>query len=167
AKGRGRDCFLTPAGEELRPLIVHLGRWGQRWSRKPFRAYDLDVTVLMWDIHRRIRVSQLPPRRTVVRFEFRGMPKGSTATRTWWLVLQRADVDLCMKDPGFEVDLYVDADLGALTAVWLGDLQLAEATRSGQLIIDGPRALAQSFPNWLALSSFANVERPAPAATAR
>ena len=41
-KGRGREYFLTPAGEELRPLIDTLGEWGQRWARRQVSADDLD-----------------------------------------------------------------------------------------------------------------------------
>jgi DNA-binding HxlR family transcriptional regulator len=31
ADGRSHEYRLTPAAEELRPLIVQLGTWGQRW----------------------------------------------------------------------------------------------------------------------------------------
>lgn len=166
AKGRGREYFLTHAGEELRPIILHLGRWGQRWAKKPFRAYDLDVTLLMWDMQRRIRTSRLPRRQVVVRFDYRGVSPAETATRTWWLLLKRPDVDLCLKDPGFDVDLFVEADLAAMTRVWTGNIRLTQALRAGLITLDGPRPLVQAFPEWLALSPFAGVERP-PAAKPR
>src|SRR4029453_18777743 len=40
--GRGREYFLTPAGEELRPVIERLGEWGQRWARGRISAPALD-----------------------------------------------------------------------------------------------------------------------------
>jgi hypothetical protein len=87
--------------------------------------------------------------------------------RTWWLVLQRREVDLCLKDPGFLVDVVVSADLRTLTRVWMGDLRLAETVRAGLIRLDGPPPLVRAFPAWLTLSSFAGVERAGTAVAAR
>jgi DNA-binding HxlR family transcriptional regulator len=163
-KGRGREYFLTPAGEELRPLIEGLGEWGQRWARSQINADDLDPGLLMWDIHRRLNVERLPARRVVVLFDFRGVPKAWRTVRSFWLILQRSQIDLCLKDPGFAVDLVVDADLAALTKVWMGDVRLVDAMRSRLFRLEGPTVLVRAFPAWLALSGFAGVERPRAAA---
>lgn len=160
AKGRGQEYFLTEAGEELRPLIEGLGRWGQRWARSQIHADDLDPGLVMWDIHRRVTIERLPAQRVVVLFDFRDVPKAWRMTRSFWLILQRPDVDLCLKDPGFEVDLVVDADLAALTKVWMGDARLVDAMRSGLVRLEGPRVLVRAFPGWLGLSEFAGVDRP-------
>lgn len=161
ARGRGREYQLTPAGEEVRSLIMGLGEWGQRWARRQIAADDLDAELLAWDVHRRLNVDRLPARRVVVRFDLRGVPRHQPGRKTWWLVLSRPEVDLCLKDPGFEVDLTVDADLMALTRVWMGDVPLQDALRGGLIRPDGPRALVQAFPTWFGLSLFAGVERPA------
>ena len=159
-KGRGREYFLTPAGEELRPLIDGLGEWGQRWARSQLSAGDLDPGLLMWDIRRRVNINRLPDRRVVVQFDFRAVPKTVRSAPTYWLILEPEDVDLCLKDPGYEIDLVVDADLVALTKAWMGDVRLADAMRSGLVRVEGPTALVRAFPGWLALSGFADVERP-------
>jgi DNA-binding HxlR family transcriptional regulator len=160
ARGRGREYRLTPAGEEARPLIMGLGEWGQRWARRQIGPDDLDAELLAWDMHRRLNVDRLPARRVVVRFDLRGVPRRQPGRKTWWLVLTRPEVDLCLKDPGHEVDLTVDADLGALTRVWMGDMRLQDALRGGLIRPDGPRPLVQAFPSWFGLSLFAGVERP-------
>ena len=160
SRGRGREYSLTPAGQELRPLIERFGEWGQRWARSQFGREDLDPGLLMWDIHRRVNVHRLPERRVVVRFDLRGMPWASRSQTTWWLILQRPEVDLCLKEPGFEVDLVIHADLAALTRVWMGDVRFADMMRHGLIRFDGPRILVRAFPTWLALSSFAAVPRP-------
>ena len=159
-KGRGRDYFLTPAGEELRPVIERLGEWGQRWARSRIGSDDLDPGLLMWDIRRRMNTDRLPDRRVVVRFDFRAAPKTFRRPATFWLVLEPGEVDVCLKDPGFETDLVVDADLLALTKAWMGDVRLADVMRSGLVTVEGPTALVRAFPGWLALSEFADVERP-------
>jgi DNA-binding HxlR family transcriptional regulator len=161
ARGRGREYRLTPAGEEARALIVGLGEWGQRWARRQIGPDDLDAELLAWDMHRRLNVDRLPARRVVVRFDLRGVPRHQPGRNTWWLVLNRPEVDLCLKDPGFEVDLTVDADLAALTRVWMGDMRLQDALRGALIRPDGPRELVQAFPTWFGLSLFAGVARPA------
>lgn len=163
ARGRGREYHLTPAGEEFKQVIVGLGEWGQRWARGRIDAADLDAGLLMWDIHRRINVDRLPRERVVVRFDFRGgPPKATRAKGTWWLVLKRPEVEVCLQDPGFGADLYVRADIVALTRAWMGDVPLGEALRSGAITLEGPHDLARAFPGWLALSTLAGVPRPTP-----
>lgn len=166
-RGRGREYALTPAGQELRPVIERFGEWGQRWVRSQLGREDLDPGLLMWDIHRRINVDRLPERRVVVRFDFRGVPRALRCPTTWWLILQRPEVDLCLKEPGFEVDLVVHADVAALTRVWMGDVRLADVMRQGLIRLDGLPTFARAFPTWLALSSFAAVPRPRPAPEVR
>jgi DNA-binding HxlR family transcriptional regulator len=161
ARGRGREYQLTAAGEELRSVIMELGEWGQRWARRRFAPEDLDAELLAWDIHRRLNVDRLPAKRVVIRFDLRRVPRHQARRSTWWLVLTRPDVDVCLKDPGFEVDLVVDADLVALTRVWMGDMPLQDALRQGLIRTEGPRELVQAFPIWFGLSLFAGVERPA------
>ncbi len=160
ARGRGREYRLTAAGEEIQSVISGLGEWGQRWARRRIDPADLDGELLAWDIHRRLNVDRLPARRVVVRFDLRGVPRHQPGRKTWWLVLTRPDVDLCLKDPGYDVDLTVDADLAALTRVWMGDMPLGDALRAGLIRLDGSRDLVRAFPDWLGLSTFAGVERP-------
>lgn len=159
AVGRGREYHLTRAGEELRPVIEGLGVWGQRWAMDHLQPGDLDPALLGWDVHRRIVTERLPPQRVVVRFDFRAVPRRWHARRTLWLVLQRSGVDVCLKDPGFEVDVVVDADLPAFTRVWMGEVPMGDALRSGAVTLDGPRALVRALPSWLGLSLFAGVSR--------
>ena len=160
-RGRGRDYRLTKAGQEFREVVERLGEWGQRHAAHQFARDNLDPALLMWSMHRRIDVSHLPAPRVVVRFDLRGVPSRCLQIRTSWLVLQRSGVDVCMKDPGFEVDLNVHADVGALARVWAGHLVWAQAVRSGSIKLEGPRTLVQAFPGWLQLSHFARVLQPA------
>jgi DNA-binding HxlR family transcriptional regulator len=157
---RGREYHLTPAGQEFWDVIEGLGTWGQRWIHGRVDAENLDASLLMWDIHRRLAADRLPDERVVVRFDFRGLPAHCRGQRTFWLVLDRPEIDLCLRDPGFAVDLVVGADLAALTKVWLGDIRLTDALRARSVTLEGPRRWREAFPSWLLLSRFAPVERP-------
>jgi len=158
ARGRGYSYRLTPAGQEFRAVIEELGAWGQRWTARVERD-NLDAGFLMWNIRRRIALDRLPAKRVVVRFKFSGVPAARPGYRMFWLLLQRTQVDLCVEEPGFEVDLYVDADLASMVKVWLGDITFEMAKRSGALQLTGPLELRRAFPSWLMLSHFAAVPR--------
>lgn len=158
----GGDYTLTEAGQELGEVVVHLGTWGARWSA-PARRDRLDARLLTWDMRRRIALDRLPEKRVVVRFDFRGVPAGHKAPKTYWLMLERPDVDLCIIEPGFEVDVFVDADLAAFTRVWLGELPIRQAIREGDIKLTGDRQGVRDFPSWLLLSTLAAVPRVAEA----
>jgi DNA-binding HxlR family transcriptional regulator len=151
---------LTPAGEELGEIVVQLGRWGQRWT-VPVRRDTIDPRVLMWDIRRRIALNRLPERRVVVRFDVRGVPAAQKGPRAFWLLLERTGADLCITDPGFEVELFVDADAATLARVWLGELPIRQAIREAGIRLSGTRDAVREFPSWLLLSVLAGVPRPA------
>jgi DNA-binding HxlR family transcriptional regulator len=161
ARGRGREYRPTRAAEELREVLERLGEWGQRWGTAQFDPENLDLALLMWNVRRRIDLPRLPNRRIVVCFVFRAFPPRCRGFRTCWLILEPKGTDLCLKDPGFDVDLVVTADAAAIARVWTGAITFAQAVRSGGLEVEGPRDLVRAFPTWLLLSHFAHVERPA------
>ena len=160
ARGKGVRYELTEAGREFRSVLEPLGVWGQRWGQRAERR-NLDPEFLMWNMRRRIAREALPPRRTVVQLTFRAIPAEHRGFSVFWLVMTSADVDLCVKDPGFEVDLYVDARIDAMVHVWLGDTTWRAAVRDGAVKITGPRELVKAFPSWLLRSHFADVPRVA------
>ena len=154
----GGDYTLTEAGQELGEVVVHLGTWGARWTA-PARRDRLDAKLLTWDMRRRIALDKLPEQRVVVRLDFRGVPASHKSPKTYWLLLERPDVDLCIIEPGFEVDVFVDADLAAFTRVWLGDVPIRQAIREGGIKLTGDRQGVRDFPSWLLLSTLAAVPR--------
>lgn len=146
---------LTPAGQELYPIVEAIGIWGTRWAAD-LGDQDLDPQVLLWDVHYNIDHAVLPPGRTVVHFVF---PEADRDQDRWWLVLTADEADVCDADPGHEVDVTVTADLRAFTAVWMGDRAWVETLREGSIAIEGPPPLRRAFPTWLKLSMFADVPR--------
>lgn len=153
---KGFEYRLTPMGKELEPVVEQVAIWGQRWARGQMADEELDVELLMWDIHRNIRTGSLPDGETVLSFTFKDLPKYNR----WWLVVSGDDVDLCTDDPGKDVDLYIASDVRALVEVWLGDRDLKAALRSKKILVTGSRHLVRSMTDWFILSSYAEV-RPA------
>lgn len=154
------DYVLTGAGKELRQVLESLGAWGVRWAFRDPRADELDPALLLWKVHQRIDRVSLPPRRTVVEFDFTGRNG-----RRLWLVLEPQDVSVCLKPPGFAPDLVVRADLGLFARVWLGAVDYAAAVRSGGIVVEGPPPLVRALPSWLLWSPMAKFVRAGPART--
>ena len=162
AGSRAQEYQLTEAGAEFKPVIAGLGAWGQRWTTRVDPDH-LDAEVLMWNIRRRLDPQRLPSTRTVVQFAFRALPPGYRRARVFWLIIDGGAGELCLQDPGVDVDLLVQADLGDFVKVWLGDLSMSDALRRRSIQLSGARRMVQQFPTWLLLSHFAKVPRPAPA----
>jgi len=155
--GNRTSYALTAAGQELGPIVDALGTWGMRWVPE-LGDEDLDPHLLMWDIHRNIDLDAVSNGRTVLRFSFPTLP---TSAKDWWVVVDPDGVGLCDFDPGFPVAVTVEADLRTLTKVWRGDLAWRAAVKSGGLTLHGPAELRRAVPEWLKLSPFADVPRPA------
>lgn len=146
---------LTKAGEELQPLIFQMGRWGQRWVRSDMSKKDLDPKLLMWDIKKRIDPSGFTKNRTVLSVEF---SDSARELRNWWFVIRGKAVDLCLKDPGYEVDLYLFSNVKTLTKVWMGDMSLRTALQDGLLEISGMASLRKTISMWFVRNVFADVK---------
>lgn len=162
--GRGSTYRLTRAGEELAPILVGMGNWAQRWKRDELvDDGKLDPDLLMWDMHRRIDKSVIPAdRRFVIRFQFAGMPANR---RLYWLMFDRAGIEVCMKDPGFEIDLYVNCPMRTMARIWLGHDSMDAALRRDEMQLDGSPADIKLFKSSLELSIFAEAGREPPGQT--
>ena len=123
--------------------------------RRP-RATELDPVVLLWWMKRRVYRQRLPAGRTVIEFEFR---RGYTGT--YWLVLERADVSVCLQHPKFDIDLRVCADIAAFYRVWLGRIPLRAALADGSVRLRGAPDAGRGFAQWFAWSPMAPAVRDA------
>ena len=152
---QGTEYRLTDAGRALGPVVSLLGEWGQRWYRTKFDSADLDVGVLMWDMRCTVDPSCFPAKRTIVQFRF---PDAPQSVKDWWLVNEMREVDFCPFDPGAEVDLLVVATVRAMTRVWMGDLSVESALRTGGIELRGSPDLKRRFGRWLRRSPYADIE---------
>jgi len=153
--GRQVAYALTAAGEELRPVVEHLGAWGMRWIGR-VGDEDLDPKLLMWDLHRHVDPATVPPGRTVVSFRFVDVP---ATIRDWWLVITVDEVDVCDFDPGYDVAVSVTGPLRRMVEIWRGDLGWSAAIRSGSIELQGPERLRREVPKWFPPSQFSRVPR--------
>lgn len=145
---------LSAAGRELQPMVEFMGTWGHRWIGSQLKEEDLDVGLLMWDIRRGVDASRFPGHRVVVQFHFTDTAE---ARRDWWLVSEQGETDLCMEDPGHEVDVVVRGDVRTFTDIWLCRDTLADAQRRRALDVLGNERLRRQLPVWLQGSPLAQL----------
>jgi DNA-binding HxlR family transcriptional regulator len=150
ADGAGHEYWLTPAGEGLRAVVDALGQWGMTYTHDRIKRSDLDPALLIWGLRKRVDLSTLPDRRVVLRFEFSGVPASRTKFRIMWLILGRSGVDVCMKDPGFAIDLTLRGNIRDYVEVYLGQTKWSDAARAA-LQLDGDQKIARAFPVWMQL----------------
>lgn len=153
---RGHEYFLTQAGKELAPVLKALGEWGMKWARGRMVDSDLDVELLMLYLVRSIDPEKLIGSETVIRFSFVDLEQ----LKSWWLVVRGADIDVCLVDPGKEVDIRFDVELRTMVEIWMGDLSYRSAIRSGKLKLYGPSALTKNVTDWMRNSGFAGAPAP-------
>lgn len=148
---------LTEAGADLGPVIEGFGKWGQRWISSQLSLEQLDASLLMWDMRRRLGFDPPPSRRRVIQFQYPDAPRNE---RKWWLIVAPdCPVDLCSIDPGHDVDLYVSAPLRDMTAIWMGHDSVRRARSEERLHLTGDRDLADTMERWLLCSPFATEVR--------
>ena len=155
---RSRDAheyFLTDAGRELKPVLTGIGEWGQRWARD-IEPEDLDPGWLVWNMHRRLAAAAMPPGRTVIQIEFWDAPRND---RYFWLVHTDGTTEVCLKPPGFAIDLTLRTTVRVMAEVWRGIRELKYELREGAIRLEGKPALKKAFPEWLLLSVYAPIAR--------
>lgn len=141
------EYYLTPAGEDLRPIVFGLGDWTARWMLTDPEPEELDSEKAMWWGHSRIDTSPLPSRRIVIEFQF------TDDQRRYWIVVEPdLGASVCLSDPGYEVDVSVRTNVATLCTLWQGRGTVAAAARAGRMEFDGPRALTRLMPQVLSIA---------------
>jgi DNA-binding HxlR family transcriptional regulator len=151
----GEITYLTTGiADELAPIVKELGRWAHRNVDAEVTLEHLDARLLMWNMRRKVNTTALPKRkRSVIEFTYPELPREE---RSYWLVSKPgAPVDLCLIDPGYDVDLYITAELKAMTAAWMGLSGLKAEIDRGAISLIGDPEIAARIDAWMVRSSFA------------
>lgn len=151
---KGYEYHLTKAGQELGPLVMEIAKWGMKWVTDKLSDDELDIELLMWDIHRNIDTAKLKQNRAVIKFFI----SDGEALKDWWILIDDTNVDICNENPGHEPDLYVTAEARLLTDLWMGDLTWSQAQKSGSLSALGSQQLRDSMDDWLGANSLAELK---------
>lgn len=153
--GAGRAGYaLTEAGREFLPLVEALGVWGQRWTRRELRDHEIDLGLLVWTLESSTDPDAFGARRCLVRLE---LTDQTDAKRLWWFLNHEARCELCVEDPGGEVNLYVSCTLRDAIHIVRGDISPAAAIDDLRLEIIGDQWARRAFVDWLNLGPLTRV----------
>jgi DNA-binding HxlR family transcriptional regulator len=150
---KGYEYFPTKSCSELLPIIKTLGDWGMRWARSNLTEKDFDVELLMLYLKRSINPENLIGNETVIRFKFTDIKDYPN----WWMVVQGNEIDLCVKDPGKEIDVYFTTTVKTMAEVWMGDSTYKKAIANDGLKLVGQKALTKDISAWMESSVFAGM----------
>lgn len=150
---RGYEYYPTEACQQLLPIIKSLGDWGMSWARNNLTEKDYDVELLMLYLKRSIVVDKLPGNETIIKFHFTDVSEYPN----WWLVANNEEVDLCVKDPGKEVDVYFTTTVKTMVDIWMGDSSYKLAIKQQELLIVGYKALTNNVSSWMNNSVFTDL----------
>jgi DNA-binding HxlR family transcriptional regulator len=153
--GRSWTYHLSAAGQEFAPIIHALGVWGQRWSRRELAKREVNLTLLMYALEISVRPEEFGERRCVVQLTFSDQPEGADL---WWFVNENGRAELCVKAPGFDVDLYLETTLIDMIHMHRGDMTVAGALARQRLKAHGVGWARRALSRWLAPSVFAQVK---------
>ncbi len=145
---------LTEAGRELTPVVQMLGAWGHRWVQTSLVVEDLDASLLMWDMRRSVNPDAFPEHRVVVQFEYADASRGA---EDWWLVSDKGEIELCLNEPGGDVDIVIKSPLATMTAVWTCQMNFADAVKKGEIEVFGDNKLVAKLPDWLQASALSQL----------
>jgi DNA-binding HxlR family transcriptional regulator len=150
---RGYEYFPTESCQELLPIIRSLGDWGMRWARSNLTENDYDVELLMLYLKRSIVPKKLIGKETVIRFNFTDID----SYPDWWLVVKGEEVDLCVNDPGKDIDVYFTSSVKTMADIWMGDNTYKKAIRDGSMKIVGEKVLTRNITPWMNNSIFTDL----------
>ena len=154
--GRPGRYTLTESGEALTPVVWAIGHWAAEWVFGDPTEEDCDALSLMWRMHQHANPARLPEQRTVVHLVLTG-----TGGAEGWLAIERRAVTVCQNDPGYDVDLAVEADTLQMHRWLVGLAPFRELVTEGCVRMLGPSRLARAFPTWFDVDYFAEGLRRA------
>lgn len=155
-RGRAGRYSLTPAGQSLTPIVWALGRWAAEWVFEDPADEDCDGLSVVWRMHQFAVPSKLPEGRTVVHLVLTGAGAAEA-----WLCVEDRGATVCKDDPGYDVDLALQADTRHMHRWVVGRVSFRDLVAGGHARLIGPGRLARAFPTWFDTSTFAAAFRQA------
>ncbi|MEP3278725.1 MAG: helix-turn-helix domain-containing protein [Stappiaceae bacterium] len=150
---RGR-YGLTEAGAEFVPLVEALGIWGQKWTRRQLKEHEIDLGLLVWSLESSTNPAAFGDRRCLIRLE---LTDQIHTKKFWWFLNAKGRCELCVDDPGGEVNLYLACTLPDAIYLVRGDLTPAIAMETEVLEVLGDSWARNAFVAWLNLSPLTQV----------
>jgi len=107
-------------------------------------------------LHQHAITAKLPEQRTVLHMKLSG-----AGAAEGWLNIDRGAITVCKENPGYDVDLAIEASTGQMQRWLIGLVPFRDLVANGHARLLGPSRLARAFPTWFDTSIFAEGLRRA------
>lgn len=156
SNNRETKYTLTPAGESLGKVVFGMAEWSQEWFHIEPSLDNIDPDHLLWSIRRGAQPHPDLPDPFIVHIILSDQPESH---QNAWLIYEEGEVELCIIDNDFKVDVQIEASARTLTKIWMGWSTLSEATRSGEITLRGSDKYIRITEKWFGQSRLANIEK--------
>ncbi len=153
---RYSEYQLTKAGEALSSVVFGMADWSQEWLEIEPALENLDADHLFWSIRRSARPHPELPNPFIVHIYLTDQSKEH---QNAWLVFKDREVELCIIDHDFEVDVQIEATTRNLTKLYMGWSEFSPAIKNKEVILRGPRCYTDNVQEWLGRSRLANIKK--------
>ncbi|MGH2455600.1 MAG: winged helix-turn-helix transcriptional regulator [Candidatus Limnocylindria bacterium] len=162
---RSAPYCLTPAGEQLTPVIKSLWQWAEHWVPEDPALAQRDPTIILWWLRHRLNPRSAPEQQVALEIAMRG----NDADRCWLLIARGAEPTICLEDPliGHERYVYVEADAADLNPIARGLRPWSDAIADGSVHVYGQPDLVGHLPGWFLPAGAADPEQRAAKAPPR
>jgi len=164
ATRRASRYCATPAGAQLKPIMLALWDWSERWVPEDPAVAQRDPDIIAWWLMQRVAIDAVPPQPVVVDLSII-----STRANRWWLVLRRGtEPSMCFEDPLLDPSryVYVQADATGLLPVARGTRSWSEAIADKSISVFGEPEFVRALPGWFIGPSPAAEPTASPQASA-
>jgi DNA-binding HxlR family transcriptional regulator len=144
------EYFLTPSGKALAPVITEMGKWGMRWASDHMTEKQSTASGLVRDIAGGLNIDELPSCDTVISINLSDVEESPTR----YIHVQNGEAQVCDKNLGFEVDVYINSTLQVMTSIWYGKTEIHSAIKQGILTVVAAPVYQRRIKSWLGISSF-------------
>lgn len=148
---RGFEYRLTPCGQELRPVLMAMGKWGLSWVLNKMDPDEVNLSVLIRDYATALKIDQLPDGDSTIQIT---VSDEDHLTREFLLV-RNGSAQVCEDNIGTDVDVYLTADRKTLAEIWFGQLTVNAALKQGLLKVVGMPFYVKNVCRWLGTSELA------------
>lgn len=141
------NYIRTQRAIDLEPALNALGSWAQCNIEANTALTNTDIPTLMWEMRRLIDQDELPKRQVV--FQFRFEDERLAHDTYWALVRPDKPIEICVTNPGYDVDLYIETDRVSLAAIILSRTTISREIGEGRLFLSGDALLTRTMDKWL------------------
>jgi DNA-binding HxlR family transcriptional regulator len=149
------EYHLTPSGQALQPLMAELGKWGMTWVFDQMNPEQLNVSTIIRDFTVALKIDQLPGNEACIQISVTGKDKPIKK----YIMVRDGKAQYCDDNIGYDVDIYLSADLETLGMIWFGKLTIADAIGRDLLKVTGQSYYVKNISKWLGISQLASCNK--------